>query len=410
MAFSGLLRGETTSEEGPDHDSRSPSLRGVNHDFDLNDQTWQGWDFEALPEPACTIDGWTPPEKVQHLVPTAATEGSGNSSNNPSNFPISKTTSRRKPCNRKDRVSEVEQKVDCLQQVVEDAQLRRHELLAQERKLQSSAKFPNNSGEAGPGLDGLPDPNNLYWVLDTGGVRQHWKGTYIINLTNEQSLAIHQIYMDVLRRMLARRRDARADAEIGKVAHEACRATFLKAVYKPASMRGIINFDGQNLNAEGKKQVAKQALAALNLSGGQREQMLQQRRSHLATQGQLLQNRQQLLARLQETQTRPCSSELETVKQASICQKLMSDLQQNLRADQNLLIRLFCQIFGNVRPLLKDAFSYVYSGRGIQILLGIQPAIILTEFWPNPFDLVALLNELALQAGDVETQTLLGPT
>ena len=28
---------------------------------------------------------------------------------------------------------------------------------------------------------------------------------------------------------------------------------------------------------------------------------------------------------------------------------------------------------------------------------------------PSPFDLVALLNELALQAGDVETQTLLGP-
>ena len=104
--------------------------------------------------------------------------------------------------------------------------------------------------------------------------------------------------MDVLRGMLAKRQDARADAEIMKLAHQACRAVFLKAVFKPLSMRGIINYDGQNLDVDGKKLVAKQALAALNLSGEQRKQMLHQRRSYLSTQGQLLQTRQQLLTTL----------------------------------------------------------------------------------------------------------------
>lgn len=47
--------------------------------------------------------------------------------------------------------------------------------------------------QAGPGLDGLPDPNNMYWLMDTDGTKQHRKGTEIVNLTNEQSLAIHQV-------------------------------------------------------------------------------------------------------------------------------------------------------------------------------------------------------------------------
>lgn len=108
-----------------------------------------------------------------------------------------------------------------------------------------------------------------------------------------------QVYMDVLGHMLEHRQDSSKDAEIVKLAEQFCRSVMLKALFRPAGMRRIINFDGEHLDAAGKQQVARQALAALNLSGEQRDRMLQQRRSYLAKQGQLLQSRQQLLATLQ---------------------------------------------------------------------------------------------------------------
>lgn len=72
--------------------------------------------------------------------------------------------------------------------------------------------------------------------------------------------------MDVLGHMLEDRRDSRKDAGIAKLAEQFCRSVMLKAIFRPAGMRSIIDFKGKHWDAAGKQQVAKQALAALNLS------------------------------------------------------------------------------------------------------------------------------------------------
>ena len=110
--------------------------------------------------------------------------------------------------------------------------------------------------------------------------------------------AVNQVYMDRMRDLLARRKGSEDDAEIIELAAQACRYTYHKALFKPASMRRIINFDGQGLGPDGKKQVASRVLAALQLSGAQQDHLLHIRRLFLATQQQLLLTRQQLMASL----------------------------------------------------------------------------------------------------------------
>lgn len=107
-----------------------------------------------------------------------------------------------------------------------------------------------------------------------------------------------QIYMDRLGDMLKWRQDGSLDEEITKLAEQVCKATYLKGIYKPESMREIINYNRLGLGDDAKKQVWSRVLAALRLSAEQREKLLHFRRLFLPTQHQLLQTRQQLIATL----------------------------------------------------------------------------------------------------------------
>ncbi len=107
-----------------------------------------------------------------------------------------------------------------------------------------------------------------------------------------------QVYVEKMQDLLARRTGASDDAEIIELAAQACRYTYLKALFKPESMRRIINFNGQGLGPDGKKQIASRVLEALKLSGAQHDDLLRIRGLFLATQQQLLATRQQLMASL----------------------------------------------------------------------------------------------------------------
>ena len=108
-----------------------------------------------------------------------------------------------------------------------------------------------------------------------------------------------QIYMDRLRDMLAQRRGGSEDEKITELAEQVCKATYLKGIYKPESMREIINYNKLGLGDDAKKRVWSRVLVALKLSGEQQEKLLHFRRLFLPTQRQLLQTRQQLIATLQ---------------------------------------------------------------------------------------------------------------
>ena len=112
------------------------------------------------------------------------------------------------------------------------------------------------------------------------------------------SPCVVQIYMDRLGDMLARRQDGQLDEEITKLAEQVCKATYLKGIYKPESMRQIINYNRLGLGDDAKKRVWSRVLVALRLSAEQQEKLLHFRRIFLPTQRQLLQTRQQLIATL----------------------------------------------------------------------------------------------------------------
>ncbi|KAK9832966.1 hypothetical protein WJX74_003102 [Apatococcus lobatus] len=319
--------------------------------------------------------------------------GSGNSTDEPGQK-TSKPKRTRKP--QKDRLAEVEERVHSLQKELQEGQQKQEELLLQQARLEGSATSsqPEDTQEllcdngAHKDLRGHPNPNQKFWLLDVEGNMQHMKGTEIVNLSADDSLAIHQIYMDRLGQMLARR-DGSADKEITELAEQVCKATYLKGIYKPESMREIINYNKLGLGDSAKKQVWSRVLMALQLSTEQRDKLLHFRRLFLPTQRQLLQTRQQLIVTLKDTQNGACRTDQDLMKQTAACRRIMRQLQQNLHADQSILNRLFAQVFG-------------------EVLQGVQKAIILVEFWPCPFDLVGLLNQLADEAGDTATQELLG--
>lgn len=117
-------------------------------------------------------------------------------------------------------------------------------------------------------------------------------------MTDGVTVCAFQIYMDRLGNMLKRRQDGGMDEEITKLAEQVCKATYLKGIYKPESMREIINYNRLGLGDDAKKRVWSRVLVALGLSAGQREKLLHFRRLFLPTQRQLLQTRQQLIATL----------------------------------------------------------------------------------------------------------------
>ncbi len=135
------------------------------------------------------------------------------------------------------------------------------------------------------------------------GTQQHVLPVVMLCQTSETGQllipgAVNQVYMQKLQDLLARRTGSSDDAAIVELAAQACRYTYLKALFKPASMRRIINFDGQGLGPDGKKQVASRVLEALKLSCAQRDDLLRIRRLFLATQQQLLVTRQQHMVSL----------------------------------------------------------------------------------------------------------------
>lgn len=46
---------------------------------------------------------------------------------------------------------------------------------------------------AEPNTSGIPNQNARFYLLDTDGQMQHLKGSEIVNLSNDEALAIHQV-------------------------------------------------------------------------------------------------------------------------------------------------------------------------------------------------------------------------
>ncbi|KAK9858394.1 hypothetical protein WJX84_009133 [Apatococcus fuscideae] len=317
--------------------------------------------------------------------------GSGGSGNSTTANPCPKSTKPkrvRKP--QKDRLMEVEERVASLQRELKAGEQKQQELLLQQAQLQSSAKPALDKDEEGPvAPGGMPNPDEMLYLLDVDGNMRHMKAIDIVNLSTAESIAVHEVYMDTLANMLARRQDESKDTEILRLTEQVCKATYIKGVYRPQSMREIITHNRDGLDDKGKVQLWSKTLRALNLSKQQIERALHFRRLFLPTQRQLLQTRQQLLINLKESQHAACRCDSDLMKQTSACRKMMRELQQNLHADQNVLNRLFNQMFR-------------------EVLVGMQKPIILVESNPGPFDLVGLLNQLAAETGDTDTQGLLG--
>ncbi|KAK9843257.1 hypothetical protein WJX74_009343 [Apatococcus lobatus] len=326
---------------------------------------------------------------------SAANRESARQQDPPNTLRTNATKLKRLRKSEKDRLTELEERVTSLQKVLEEGKHTQEELLLQEANLAAAANSAARE-QGGPAKaaarkrsPGLPGPDDKFWLLDLDGIMQHMTCRDIAELSNEDSIAIYEIYVSRLGDMLAQRQNSLADEEIMQLAAQARKIPYLKSIYKPRSLRVILNYNRLGLDTAEKKHIWSKVLEGLNLSREQRHKALHFRRLFLESTSQLLQSRQQLLASLKESESRTCCTVGDLTKQTSACQRIMKQLQDNLHADQNVLSRLFNQVFD-------------------EVLKGIQKAIILVEFWPCSFDLVGLLNQLAEEDGDTATLALLG--
>ncbi|KAK9841671.1 hypothetical protein WJX74_009856 [Apatococcus lobatus] len=365
-------------------------------------------DIVSVPQPAPSSTQPAGPSGLPHSSSSGSSElpvrssDHGQDPGHDADKADTKTAQARYRRRQKDKMADVEHKLEDLHHAIERRLEEQGSLLMQHDGLERDVAWREQQASKKPiaEVNGYARNVDASQILDfptaSGGMQQK-SASEVAAMSQETFDQICQVYVQQLAALLLQANGdplSPAGLQTTAVMQQASLLFCSRMRLNPVSMRSCVSSNRitpsvpeptESLSGESWRGIAD----AMCLTKEQRQNLCHTRRLYLLRQGQLIRTRKHIITQIQESQSDAgAMTVVELIRKSGSDQELLKRLNANLEEDQTLFLQ-FCD-----------------KTKG-EVLTAFQKAVMMVHTWPHPFDVLELANQIAHDSGEPTSQQLM---